>query len=518
MNDGRAIRRPDRACRAKAVGYGQDAGPKQSEAHCIRRVALVILTASVLLPAPISAEEASPDFIQIVGDAFEATVRLLGYGIVRDPVEPVLNTNGLALEPVVLGIYTNGLPAPSRYQWEADLRVDVSLRLKRLVLSAKPRVALKYEEWDNGARSGDSKTSADVFLNEWLARCEVIENLFASYARQNLQWGPSYLLSPSNPFDTDNGRNHPKQELPGSDYAQLVWTPDYRWTLSVIANTAEGRRNVTRNVDAPYQQALSGLNDWRDAQAELIDAGYMAAVRRINDSVPWGTGPRYDSLVSQAAKERDAEYARLQEGYSKQFAALDDWRTGTAQEFEPSYALKVDRLMEGRYASLIISRREGSDPRFGFFGSWHAAEAVVLYTEGSVAEGDIEMLVGESYSLPTGGLLALEYFYNESGNRHDPISQCLPPFLPVDPREIFLRRNYLFLQYFDPDIMGSTDVTLRWMINLDDESGSLLGLAEHELADHVQLFATTTINTGDRDTEFGATFKYALTAGVQCIW
>jgi hypothetical protein len=49
-----------------------------------------------------------------------------------------------------------------------------------------------------------------------------MKNLYLSYGRENLQWGPSYLFSPSNPFFHDNGRSNPKKEIPGMDFARLV--------------------------------------------------------------------------------------------------------------------------------------------------------------------------------------------------------------------------------------------------------------------------------------------------------
>lgn len=76
-------------------------------------------------------------------------------------------------------------------------RPDLYLEFRRLKLMAKPRWIFEWSRWEDGSRSGDTDTDDELFMNEWLARLRVIDGLFVSYGRENLQWGPSYLLSPS---------------------------------------------------------------------------------------------------------------------------------------------------------------------------------------------------------------------------------------------------------------------------------------------------------------------------------
>ncbi len=68
----------------------------------------------------------------------------------------------------------------------------------------------------------------------------VTEALFISYGRENLQWGPAFLISPSNPFIKDNGRDNPKTEVGGLTYARLLWIPYASWSASFIANIDDG--------------------------------------------------------------------------------------------------------------------------------------------------------------------------------------------------------------------------------------------------------------------------------------
>ena len=82
------------------------------------------------------------------------------------------------------------------------------------------------------------------------------ENLFVSYGRENLQWGPSFLFSPSNPFFQDNGRRNTYLEVPGMDFGRLVFIPASAWAISFIANTGEGLNKTTGPGSLPGLQPL----------------------------------------------------------------------------------------------------------------------------------------------------------------------------------------------------------------------------------------------------------------------
>ena len=51
-----------------------------------------------------------------------------------------------------------------------------------------------------------SESDTDAYINEWRLRFRVSDQFFLSLGRENLQWGPSLLLSPSNPFNSGNNR------------------------------------------------------------------------------------------------------------------------------------------------------------------------------------------------------------------------------------------------------------------------------------------------------------------------
>jgi hypothetical protein len=165
-------------------------------------------------------------------DNLELAYRLdvLIYELLSNPVQSALNPDNI-------------LRVPSN-QTVIDVRLNLDLIWKRLELLARPRFEHRWRRWDDGLASGQDDTVDEFFVNEWLARVGLSRRAFLSFGRENLQWGTARLLSPSNPFNQDNGQNNPQVEVPGSDYARLVLVPNDRTSVSLIANTHEGRLDV----------------------------------------------------------------------------------------------------------------------------------------------------------------------------------------------------------------------------------------------------------------------------------
>ena len=404
-------------------------------------------------------------------EGFDYTLRFLTYGMLQKPAGTSQNPQNDFLQiPRYLGVFA--------------FRPDLHQNFKRLELSVKPRMNLEWAAWEDGIRDGETDFEDDFFINQWLTRISVTDALFLSYGRENLQWGPSYLLSPSNPFFRDNGRRNPKQEVAGMDFARLVWLPDMAWTLSLIANTDQGRQEFL------------------------------------------------------------------------------------LQDFEKSYAAKLDYAGQEDYASLIFSHSENGHNFVGVFGGRTVTDAFLLYGEGNLSRNftglypaaadnplDADMqstddrsssvrgigLLGGSYTLSSGPTLTAEYVYNGRGYNSDQADQyyllrkkAADAFRFVgrdsdqihnlsrsvlartmDPGLRLLRQNYLLLQYSHNDIRDVLNITLRQTLNVDDSSGQFIGMLEYYLGDHIQLFSILNANSGGSDTEFGSMHDYQWIVGLE---
>ena len=402
-----------------------------------------------------------------LSDGFECSVRTLASGTCQDPANSTQNPD-------------NDFFQIPRYLADLELRPDFYLNFRLLELSAKPRVNLEWRAWEEGDREGETDWDDECFVNEWLARIRVTESLFISYGRENLQWGPSYLFSPSNPFFRDNGRRNPKREVPGMDFARLVWLPGLSWTISLIANLDEGRQEF-QFIEFEKTYAL-----------KLDYTGQEA----------------YISMIL-SHKEHDRNRLGVFGGWTATDALL--------LYGEGTIAKGTDALYPEKANNPFSASMEAID------------------NENSSLKGIV--LIGGSYTLEMGPTLTMEYVYNSPGysdseakdyyslrkNASDAFDLLGPTgdlskltlSQTVDPGLRFLRRNYIMFQYNHNDIWDILDLTFRWTQNIDDGSGQFISIVEYFVGEHTQLFSIGTVNSGAGDTEFGSILNYQWMIGLE---
>lgn len=213
---------------------------------------------------------ATNHFMESLQKGFSWQLRNLNFALLQNPADSDLNPDNLFEIP--------------RHTLGLDLRPDFKLELSRLKLLYKPRLELRWEHWREGRQKGESESDSDLFVNEWQVQIEPLSNLFLSYGREDLQWGPAFLISPSNPFFTDNGRNHPKIEVAGADYGKLIWILGRRWTFSLIANLDEGRKKL--------------YTDFRKTCAAKVDYLADTAYFSLNLAKPESDDPRLGGFAS----------------------------------------------------------------------------------------------------------------------------------------------------------------------------------------------------------------------------
>lgn len=402
-----------------------------------------------------------------VSEGFEYSLRMLTFGAYQGVANSSQNPDN------------NFFQIP-RYVADLELRPDARLNFRRLDLSVKPRGNIEWMAWEDGVKEGESDLNDDWFVNEWLARIRVTEKLFVSYGRENLQWGPSYLFSPSNPFFRDNGRSNPKQEVPGMDFARLVWLPAMSWTISFIANIDEGRQEF-RFFEFDKIYAVKLDYSGQEAYASIILSHQESDRNRLGVFGGWTA--------------TDALLIYGEETISRGTNAL--------------YPIKANNL---------------------FGASMEEVDDQDLSLKGTV-------LAGGSYTLEVGPTLTVEYVYNGTGysdgeadlyyqlrqaaadaySLSGPIGDLsrLTLSRTADPKLRFLRRNYIMLQYQQNDIRDVLNLTFRWTRNIDDGSGQFIAIMEYYIGEHTMIFSIGGINSGSSDTEFGTILDRHCMIGVE---
>lgn len=214
--------------------------------HLIMALAATALYSGICMaqnaPAPL-ADDSPPSLMDELRAGFFSRVNVFGFVLYQQPADTLVN-------------YVNALSLP-RSQAELDVRPDLNLKWRQFELDLKPRM-----QWSRNRTLYVDVLQFDshqrrIYLNEGSLRYRLADRLILSYGRENVQWGPSMLLSPSNPFNASNGRNNPNLELPGLDYARAIYVASPALTISLIDNTSRGR--------------LDPVNHYRKAAAAKID-------------------------------------------------------------------------------------------------------------------------------------------------------------------------------------------------------------------------------------------------------
>jgi len=452
-----------------------------SAEHPYRRLSLLGLFLIVNLAVSIgygSASESDEDnpgtagftagLLEELREGSDYTVRALIYGSFQTIADSTQNPGNNFLR----------LPENS---YTIEFRPDFRLIYQALDFSIKPRLICTRELVDH-AMGEDSSGNTEAFINEWQAQARLNERLYVSLGRENLQWGPSFISSPSNPFFKDNGRRRLKSEVRGRDFAKAVWVPSGPLSVSFIANTGNGEQEIDE--------------EFKNIYAVKIDFTGRSS---------------YGSLIaSHRTGDRD--------------------RIGAFGGTTLSDALLV-------YAEAMVQK--GSEALYPV----DSATAFGCSMEASRTHDDtIEGLavLGGSYTLEAGPTLTLEYFFNSPGYNEeeadayytlrkngadafylqetsiDEASQTLS--LTVDPELRFLRQNYLMFQYVHSEINDVLSLTGRWLFNLDDQSNQLYGSLEYALGDHVELFVLGLMNSGGSDTEFGTFIDSQFMVGLEFVF
>ena len=401
-------------------------------------------------------------------EGFDASFRILAYGTYQGVAESTQNPDNDFLK----------IP---RFLADLDIRPDFFLQFRRLEISVKPRIHVQRSAIEDGSVKGERDWEDEWYINEWFLKLGVTYSFFLSYGRENLQWGPSYLFSPSNPFFKDNGRMNPKIEVPGMGFARLVWVPSIKWAFSFIANTDKGhqifepgkfRKSYAVKIDYTGNEEYAGL-----VLAHRGKEKYMIGA--------FGGWTATDAVLL---------YADI--GFSQENGVLYP-----AQDNMSPFGISMRALNEGS-------------------SEWNGT-----------------VMMGASYTFMAGPTVLAEYLYNDAGYsdekaeeyyrlRQDasdsyyddgPVGELSKMVLgqTIDSGMRFLRKNYLVLQYRQNDIRDVLNLSFSWIYNVDDKGGRFVSTLEYAVGDHVQIFSIGSLNTGAADTEFRSVYDSSVMLGLE---
>ncbi len=400
-----------------------------------------------------------------VAEHFAFDVRILTYGIIQEPANSSQNPGNDFLQ-IPHDVAT------------LEIRPDLRLSIDPLELSVKPRMRLEFSYWQEGSRKGKSEWVDDWYINEWLVRLKLLQNLFISYGRENLQWGPSYLFSPSNPFFRDNGRRNPYLEVPGMDFGRVIWIPGSAWTISFIANTDEGRNKIIG--PNPFEKTYALKLDYTGRE------NYVSAILSYNEGSKISLGFFGGWTISDAILLYGEGV--ITQGSEALYPQQDSSPFGASMQ-EDDHAFRPVILIGGSYT--FATNGTLSLEYIYYSPGYNNAEADTYYSLRRKAAN----------ALPLGGVI--------SGLAQMTLGQTAATGLR------FLRRDYAMVQYTQTNIKNKIDLTLRWTQNLDDGSGQFTGLVTYYLGKHLELFSVDTVMAGRKNTEFGSLMDYQLMLGLQ---
>jgi hypothetical protein len=433
----------------------------------IHRFLLTVILVANPIPAPASdqTESSAPNWWQQLRSCPHLDLQALS----------LITVTGLAADSVANP--GNTLARLPEHEFSAEVRPEFRCDATPLSLTFGPRLTQR-----TGFAGSYPQAATDLYVQDWTVRAKLLPTVTASYGREVLQWGPSMLVSPSNPFHRDNGKGNPLREIPALEFFRAVWVPSSRWSISYITNTALGRSVPD---DSPFR------------------AVHALKMDRRGDSFA------ATAIVSRPAGGRVTTGASIQRTVND---ALVVYAEGSVRQ--GSTGLYPVRTPDAP-GWLLLETKRASDAVSG------SALLGALYTTANGSTWNLEYLTGRD-----------GYSSSEAATLHTAemdLAQALASTKPASERAAAvlasamnlglrtLRRNYMFAQFLQTGIHDKVDLTLRYTLGLDDGGGTAVGYMNWSVGDRVQIVGLVTAMSGGPASEFARVIHYQVLAGVR-LW
>jgi len=423
-----------------------------------------VLLLSVSIAAPVNAEEQKGESAD---SPFSYTFNTLIFGNVQSPSHTTQNP-----ENAFLKLY--------RYSAEFDLRPDFYWEQPAVTAMLKPRFTMSRSWGEDGVMRGRNDTTGRAFVNEWRVQAKPLSAIFVAFGKEKLLWGPSFIASPSNFLFKDTEKLNPKTEVEGKYLAKLIYVPNNKVTINLIAETEEVKNAFGEKIK-PTQAV----------KTDILGSDYLLSVI----------------------------------GYYRQD---DRFRLGSFGQWTASDAIVF-------YYDGIVS--QGTDALYPVQDPGNPFGGTLIRSKDDADRLFLTASIGGSYTFLAGPTLNIEFLYNDQGYDDDDARvyyairrQANAHFFDPDPLAglsrmalnqtfntglPFLRRYYLMGQVQAREIRNVLDVFLRYTHGLEEHAGQVSTIIEWKIADHASLFNINTASIGGRDTEFTSLIDRSVMLGVE---
>jgi hypothetical protein len=419
-----------------------------------------------------------------------AAALLFGSASAQPAPEPWLSFRG-RLEWITAGTGTsprdsevnprNGVLRIPQYSAQTELRPD--LRIERggdLQLVARPRLLLQATKtsvagsWEPVTR--EATTSVLDLYGAW----RVNDRLTVAYGRQNFQWGPAELLSPSNRIFHESGfARDPLYVVHGKNLARVNLTAGHSFSAIVLVETEDNGEEPFRAGQEFEQKGLVKL-EWSAASGR----GYLG--------VTGGGG--------QTGRGYFGEYAAVQ--------LTDGW------------SVYADAVHTAGSEAWVPVERPGAGVVFERPGRLRGLRALAVG--------------GSRYTFSDGTDFRVEYVFDEAAWSRTQLrlANRAAAAFPRSPDQAaavrawqrpgfeFLGRQiaYVSMTFTELPPHRRTKLQLRGMQALDDESSAVFVTMSHDATESTVLFVSATGTEGRTDTSLARAVHGSAVAGVVVSW
>lgn len=364
------------------------------------------------------------------------------------------------------------------------LRPDLRYKLKNFDFWLKPRLHLdlpKNENPRNAHLWGSTNTSGEFFIQELKARWQINEKSFLQAGRYVRQIGTSIFLNPSNPFILNTGRLNPKIELIPMDFVEFNIATNNDWNYTIIGNIGAANTPIYKEPFLKFSRNYGLLIE------HYGNSNNIGIIASVNEEKKLHLGGYGQKNISNA---------------------LVIWT-----DFALDYNINRFYPVLGHTTKLIdYEMINGSDNDKLF----------------------ITGLVGASYTFNWGPTLQVEYYHNGKSYNQDEIAVYNK--MLVDSREYnsdiyekltninlgrslnagmpYTRKNYVFTQLNQNDILGKLNVNLRNLYSFDDGSNQISSLIEYDATDNLEVYALGLKSFGSIESDLKKLINYQIMIGL----